>query len=236
MPVNNKSVKQIGFDQLDAIMYIQANNQSAYVKKLMTEHGQNNAAHGGFCYGFSTSYLLYAANGQGEEYLKLLGDLYTITHKKEVYFGDLYRIREEAKEMHAKSLFVKLINEVVSIQTNHSNTVKMANYYIDIDNSENIIITHDNFEKHLVTVLDKYQSIYSDEGNLLYKSFIEQMKVSLKKYYPVLLAKKDSDLTNEGRELRLDPLLIELQTHFGERLSSLEKTLLWMILKHFLKF
>lgn len=235
MPVNNKSVKQIGFNQSDAIMYIQANNQSAYVKKLMTEHGQNKAAHPGFCFGFSASYLLYAANGQGEEYLKLLGDLYTITHKKDVYFGDLYRIREEAKEIHAKSLFVKLINEVVSIQTNHVNTVKMANYYRYIDNSENIMITHDDFEKHLVTVLDKYQSMYSDEGDLLYKSFIEQMKVSLKKYYPALLAKKDSDLTNEGRELRLDPLLIELQTHFGERLSSLEKNFTMEDTKTFLK-
>ncbi|WP_337274189.1 C80 family cysteine peptidase [Moellerella wisconsensis] len=235
MPVNNKSVKQIGFNQSDAIMYIQANNQSAYVKKLMTEHGQNKAAHPGFCFGFSASYLLYAANGQGEEYLKLLGDLYTITHKKDVYFGDLYRIREEAKEIHAKSLFVKLINEVVSIQTNHVNTVKMANYYRYIDNSENIMITHDDFEKHLVTVLDKYQSMHSDEGDLLYKSFIEQMKVSLKKYYPALLAKKDSDLTNEGRELRLDPLLIELQTHFGERLSSLEKNFTMEDTKTFLK-
>lgn len=218
-------IDDVNFSQGQFMDYITNDTNNEVYFTVFNEYGLDLSNLSGYCYGFSNSYLIYAAKNKGDKFLKLLNHLHNIVTNEQSPLLPLDKIKYDAIKKHAKELLDFYMLDVIKTQNFNEKDALFGRYIenlldVDLDSKGMSLIDY-------VGSVFEYNHLLALNGNIdnsdYYDYLYNEIKKKIDKYWEALHADASFFETHEGRRIALDPLFIKLKNEFNSELKTINK-------------
>lgn len=218
-------VDGVDFSQTQFIEYFTSDENRGIYSTVFNEYGLDLSKLPGYCYGFSSSFLTYAAEGNGEKFLRMLNHLNYVLTNDEGKSVHLSKIKQDALKIHAKEILDYYMLDVITTQ-NFNEKGMLYSDYVENLLGVDLVTKKRNFIEYVEEVFE-YNHLLALNKNIENSDYYDYLnngiKIKTKKYWEALHAEPSFFETNDGKAVVSDPLFIKLKNKFKSKLKTINE-------------